>query len=154
MCDPGVREAIRGMAGRALTVAQFALLAALALSVPARRPPWPAVGLLTVAIALGVWALRTMHWKRLSVWPEPKRNTALVCSGPYRWIRHPMYTAAALAAAGLALHAGGLARWLTWLVLVTVLAAKSRLEERHLAERFPEYREYAARTWRWLPGIW
>lgn len=82
----------------------------------------------------------------------PRENATLVTSGPYRWVRHPMYLAAlilALATALLTANAvvavGG-----TW--AVGLLLARSRLEERRLVEKFGDaYREYQDRTGAILP---
>jgi len=45
---------------------------------------------------LGVWALVTMKLRHLSALPEIKVRSPLQTGGPYRWIRHPMYTAVLL----------------------------------------------------------
>ncbi len=140
--------------GRALALVQMALLASLVGTAPWRRPGWPSLVLIGLGIALGGWAIATMGWTKVSVWPEPPREATTVQRGPYALIRHPMYSAALLAAAGLAWHGGGGIRWVAWAALATVLGAKARIEERLLKRRFPEYDAYAARTWRWIPYVW
>ncbi len=140
--------------GRALALVQIGLLAALVLTTPLRRPGWLALVLVGSGVALGVWAIGAMGWRKVSVWPEPPKDASPVHRGPYAVIRHPMYSAALLAAAGLAWHGGGWVRWVAWAVLAAVLAAKARIEERLLTQRFPDYGAYAARTWRWIPYLW
>jgi protein-S-isoprenylcysteine O-methyltransferase Ste14 len=82
--------------------------------------------------------------------PLPDRHDALVTDGPYRWIRHPMYTAvlavvlpAALLGAPVSVGAG--------LALAAVLFVKLRFEERELARRFAGYAEYRRRSGALLP---
>ena len=77
----------------------------------------------------------------------------LVERGPYRLIRHPIYTAniALLLALAVAADTG-------WLVVnaivLTVFYREAAIrEERELAEAWPAYRDYAARTGRFLPGL-
>jgi protein-S-isoprenylcysteine O-methyltransferase Ste14 len=79
-------------------------------------------------------------------------STALVTSGPYRISRNPGYLGMALAYAGTAVLSSAL--W-PFASLVPTLALIEfgviRREERHLERRFgAEYRDYKARTRRWL----
>ncbi|MDH3222239.1 MAG: isoprenylcysteine carboxylmethyltransferase family protein [Gemmatimonadota bacterium] len=78
----------------------------------------------------------------------------LVTSGPYRWVRNPLYSAGALLLVGLGLIA---ASWFLLTVAVLALVAmRHRLmsEEAELEARFGQaYRDYAARTGRFVPRI-
>jgi protein-S-isoprenylcysteine O-methyltransferase Ste14 len=76
-----------------------------------------------------------------------------VTTGPYRYIRHPIYTAACLIAwpAPLAYRSPlgiALAALLTVGAVIRML-----FEERMVTERYPEYRDYAARTRRMVPFL-
>lgn len=97
-----------------------------------------------IGVVLAFWAGRTMG-RSLSPFPRPPRDAELVDRGPYRYLRHPIYVGATLFFAGLSLVFS-----VYGLVLTAVLAAfwlaKARLEERYLAERFPEYTDYRRRT--------
>lgn len=77
-----------------------------------------------------------------------------VASGPYRWVRNPMYLGAFLVLAGYALCAVSFA---ALLVAFGMLAAAHLFtvfyEEPALQRRFGEgYRAYRSRTRRWIPG--
>jgi protein-S-isoprenylcysteine O-methyltransferase Ste14 len=76
----------------------------------------------------------------------------LVTTGPYRWIRNPLYTAGALLLFGLGLVS---ASWvLGGVAVLTIVAMRWRLttEEAQLESRFGQkYRDYVARTGRFLP---
>lgn len=146
--------------GRALVALQFALMAVIAaLAAPAflrGAAPLAAWALLAASAALGLWALSANRPGNFNIRPTPKPGAALVRSGPYRWIRHPMYSA--VLAAGLAgvlgSAAGGPALvGAAWLALLAVLWTKSGLEERWLAQRHPAYADYRRFTRRFVPWL-
>lgn len=104
--------------------------------------------------ALGLWALLSMRRSRLRALPEVHPQARLITTGPYRWIRHPMYTALVSIGLGAWLTHPTLVRFFLLLALSGVLALKIRREEACLRRAFPEYENYAARTARLCPGIW
>ncbi len=142
------------MSSSLLVALQLALLVAIAM-------PWEGRGIGVVAsvavgvgAAIGAWAVAANRPGNFNVRPEPKRGGRLVTTGPYRWIRHPMYAALLVACAGLA---GGYAspwRWVALAALAAVLAAKARREERGMAAAHPGYAAYAMRTKRIVPWVW
>ncbi len=77
-----------------------------------------------------------------------------VASGPYRWVRNPMYLGAFLVLAGYALCAGSFAALLVAFGLLGVTHLFAVLhEEPALERRFGDsYRDYRLRTRRWIPG--
>lgn len=107
-------------------------------------------GLLLVGNYLCVVAL--LHLGRsISIMAEARK---LVTGGPYRLVRHPLYLAEQIAIVGIFLQ------FLSWqaalLLLVHFIFQLRRMlhEERILTETFPEYRDYAAKTARLIPGVW
>lgn len=78
----------------------------------------------------------------------------LVRTGPYRWIRHPIYTGVLLLYLGLALEAGRLSA-LAGIALVTAAYwRKIGLEERALADRFgPEFAAWRKASWALIPPL-
>lgn len=143
--------------GTVLVALQFALIAALAvLALPAfLRGHAPAGAWLVAAagVLLGLWALSCNRPGNFNIRPTPREGGQLVQRGPYRWIRHPMYTA--VIACGLACAWAGSSLW-GWsgvVALVAVLATKARFEERWMLAGHPAYAAYCTRTWRFLPGI-
>lgn len=144
--------------GRLWVALQFGLLGALAV-LCALQEPWQPPGLAVAALwlasaALGVWTLTANRPGNFNIRPEPRPDGYLVQDGPYRWMRHPMYTSVLLLAAGAAVWLGSFLGAGLWLALVGVLLAKSRLEEQWLLQRYPEYAAYRQRTWRWVPGVY
>ncbi len=102
---------------------------------------------------LGIWALGTMKLKNLSALPEVKPESVLLTTGPYRWIRHPMYTALLLVTLAVVLDAFSIGRGCVWLVLVIDLFLKLQFEETLLMQAFPEYRTYQRQTYRLIPWL-
>jgi protein-S-isoprenylcysteine O-methyltransferase Ste14 len=77
-----------------------------------------------------------------------------VTHGPYRWVRHPFYVTAALLMASVTVLASNWLIGLTSLIVLVLLSVRTPKEERMLIERFGErYREYMARTGRFIPRI-
>ena len=82
------------------------------------------------------------------------QDHALVTSGPYRWVRHPLYSSAFALWLGAAL---GTLNWLLLLLWPLVAAGVVRhlpAEEEMLRAKFgTAYDEYAARTGQLIPGL-
>jgi len=106
---------------------------------------------LRVGGAAAVIAAALRLGRSASVHPAPTAGAVLRTDGPYRFVRHPIYSGVLLLAAGIAATAGSILAIATFVALIAVLAVKARLEERLLRRRFPDYANYAASTPRFLP---
>lgn len=106
---------------------------------------------LTAGLALLVWALHTLGGS-LTISQSTRADQVLVTDGPYAHIRHPMYTAVLLAAAGVALLT---ANWFISACAAAFcagLAYRSRGEEANLVAAFGEdYRRYRRRVPAFIP---
>jgi protein-S-isoprenylcysteine O-methyltransferase Ste14 len=105
-----------------------------------------------LAVALMVWARLTFGQRSFHAAANPSAG-GLVTTGPYRLIRHPIYTAACLFG-----WSGILAHWSAINVMLGALlfaGAVGRMlcEERLISEIYPEYRDYAQSTKRMVPYI-
>lgn len=112
------------------------------------------VGFLVSGLGIGLAILARARLARL--WGAPiasKENPELVTTGPYAFVRHPIYSGTLLAMVGSAI--GQSALWLLPLMVYGpnfILSA--RREEKLLLERFPErYRAYMKRTKMLLPFV-
>jgi protein-S-isoprenylcysteine O-methyltransferase Ste14 len=133
---------------------QFACVGIIALSGPMLPPPLPARLVLASSLVLGLWAVVSMGPGRFRISPYLHPLGRLHRSGPYRFVRHPMYVALILAMLALVLGEISVLRIGAWITLVAVLVLKLRLEEHLLAERYPEYVSYARATRRFLPFVY
>lgn len=138
----------------ALVAIQFAALIALAMTGPviARQPAWLAVELL--GIGLGVWAIVAQRFINFNVTPDVKVEGFLVQTGPYRWIRHPMYASLILIGIALVADSSSWLRLAMLLILVVDLVVKLNYEERLLTAHYPAYAAYTQRTKRLIPFIY
>jgi protein-S-isoprenylcysteine O-methyltransferase Ste14 len=106
----------------------------------------------TAAVALMLWARITFGRRSFHLAANPTAG-ALVTTGPYRLIRHPIYAAVCLfVLPGAAAHASWAALGLGGVVVAGALI-RIFSEEALLLGRYPEYRAYARRTWRLLPPV-
>lgn len=138
-------------------IAQFAFIILLAW------PPMPmrlslaamVMGLCLFALGLGLfaWAYFSMPRVSFTVMPQPREGNELCTNGPYRRLRHPMYTAVLLCGLGAAVGYGVGWKWLALLGLALVLWLKLRLEEKALLARHTGYAEYRKHTRALIPGI-
>lgn len=125
---------------------------------PRVLPAWPFLAPLGVAVQAGglllaLWARRSLgrHWSgEVTV----KEDHELVRSGPYRRIRHPIYTGAIAMYIGPALVSGRLQGVLSLALVAIAYARKIRQEERVLSAEFGSaYDDYCRESWVVFPGL-
>lgn len=155
----------RGTHGEWYVAAQLVLIA-LVFAGPRTLPGLPAwppslaristtagIALILAGVLLLVAAFFRLG-RNLTPLPHPKANSTLVQTGPYRLVRHPMYTGGIALTYGWALYVGS---WLTLVyatVLLIFLDFKSAREERWLVEKFTEYPGYQRRVRKLIPFIY
>jgi protein-S-isoprenylcysteine O-methyltransferase Ste14 len=114
-------------------------------------------GLVTIlfGLAVRIWTRVTIG-RMYSGYLRVKVGHVLVTDGPYRAVRHPGYTGFVLMALGLCIGYSSLIGLAAIpLLLLPGLAYRMRVEEYLLTEQFgEEYRTYANKTKKLIPGIW
>jgi len=83
--------------------------------------------------------------------PKPREGAALVVTGVYSFVRHPIYGGLILAAFGWAISQASIVAVALAVALAAFLFVKSMREEAWLEQRFPDYAAYRARTRRLIP---
>jgi protein-S-isoprenylcysteine O-methyltransferase Ste14 len=120
---------------------------------------WPIfiIGLVitVLGIALRQWAVLALG-QFFTVQVQVRSGQTVVNTGPYRWVRHPSYTAIIMSFVGIGI---ALENWLSLLVLIVVptsgLVIRIRVEERALLDALGEpYREFSRSRARLLPKVW
>ena len=137
-----------------LVIVQVATTAALCITAPPICEKPVLLVVQSISLALLVWTWFYLVPGKFHILPETIRGARLVISGPYRFIRHPMYLSLLLYLVPLLINFFSWLRLAILLVFVTNMIIKIYFEERHLKSKFPEYAEYARRTYRVLPYIY
>lgn len=115
---------------------------------------WAGVGVALLGFALLQWSQNTLG-KNWSDTPRMIKEQSLVTTGPYQYIRHPIYTAFLMVLGSTLLISANWLVGLPWIGM-TILEVASRIgfEENLMLEYFGEqYREYMKRTGRLLPRV-
>jgi protein-S-isoprenylcysteine O-methyltransferase Ste14 len=118
---------------------------------------WQAIGLalLILSSALIAWVFNENSFAAAVVRLQSERGHHVISSGPYAFVRHPMYSGAILFMAGIALLLGSW--WGTAMspVFAILFGVRTRIEEHTLTTGLPDYADYAARVrYRLVPGLW
>ena len=114
-----------------------------------------ALGLLLAVAGLlfACWA-RSILGSNWSAVVQVKQDHELIERGPYRYVRHPIYTGLLLALVGTALLLGEWRAVLGFVIMFVSFWRKLRLEETWLSEYFgPKYGEYMQRVKALIPGV-
>ena len=86
---------------------------------------------------------------------QKERGHQVCTTGPYRIVRHPMYSGIILLIACLPLALGSLFAFIPAFVIVCLFILRTILEDQTLKSELEGYREYAARVrFKLIPGIW
>jgi len=103
--------------------------------------------------AVSVWSLLAHGWQ-VSPFPKPVDGAHLVDSGPYRYVRHPMYSGVVIFTLGVGLAYANPVVLLSSVTFLVFFMAKTGREEEMLVEKVPGYRAYrTAVPWRIIPFV-
>jgi len=133
----------------------FISVPGLRQSILPQTPAWIAAGLalLAASIALAIWARRHLgtNWSGRI---ETKVDHQLIRTGPYRKLRHPIYTGVIGMCLGVVLIDGHTHALVGTALVVIAYWRKVRKEETNLRQAFGDrYRDYRRATWGALPGL-
>jgi protein-S-isoprenylcysteine O-methyltransferase Ste14 len=111
--------------------------------------------MLLLCSAVVMWVMRENSFAAPVVKLQAERGHRVISTGPYAWVRHPMYSGAVLYFVGVALLLGS--RWGVAMapLFVVLFALRAEIEERALLAGLPDYADYVARVrYRLVPGLW
>jgi len=115
---------------------------------------WVGAALTALGLLFAVWARRRLG-KNWSGTVTVKADHELVTAGPYRYVRHPIYSGVLLGFVGSAIARDEWRGWVAVLLAAAAFSAKLRLEERQMRHIFgAAYEDYAARVSALIPGLW
>jgi len=101
------------------------------------------------------WVLVVNPHAESSVRIQNDRGHAVVSSGPYRFVRHPMYVGIIVMGIAMPLVWGSLWALLLGGVTAMMFVWRTGREDKTLRQELPGYEEYADRThYRLIPGVW
>ncbi len=106
-----------------------------------------------IGILLGVFTLMFNQVGNFKIYPEIKPQSQLIITGPYRFIRHPMYSSLVLVISGIALWHNHAVNYVGLAGVIVAVFLKARKEEDLLLERYPEYEQYIKKTTGFIPFV-
>lgn len=135
---------------------QFLLFAAWLFEIPGWRLNFPNdadwVNLILAAIGIVIIIVSMLQLnKSLSPFPTPKKNSELVVTGLFGYVRHPIYSGILITTFFLAIYLNSGYKLMITVLLTILFYYKSSYEEEQLDKTFPGYESYKASTGRFYP---
>lgn len=116
---------------------------------------WAGCGLLVAALFFIYWVMRTNSFAAPVVKIQKDRGQAVITTGPYAIVRHPMYFGALFYLAGTSLVLGSWWGLVMVPIIALLLGIRIGIEEKTLRTGLEGYDDYARRVrWRLIPFIW
>jgi protein-S-isoprenylcysteine O-methyltransferase Ste14 len=112
---------------------------------------WVGTFLTVIGVTFAIWARYSLgrNWGS-----NTKEDPVLVTSGPYAYVRHPLYAGAILGLFGSALT-GSMVAVVMFMISIVFCLRRIHKEERVMLSLFPgQYPAYQARTKRLIPFVW
>jgi protein-S-isoprenylcysteine O-methyltransferase Ste14 len=140
--------------GWVLVASQFTCIALLLMHGSGALLNGPGTIPFLLGLLLLLASLFSMPPNNYSVHPMPAKKGRFIAAGPYRYIRHPMYSSVILMCAGLVVNPFILWKLFIWFFLIMVLIKKMDVEESLLEQQYPEYTSYKNKTKKLIPYLW
>jgi protein-S-isoprenylcysteine O-methyltransferase Ste14 len=111
--------------------------------------------MLVLSTGFIMWVMRENSFAAPVVKLQTERGHRVVSTGPYAWIRHPMYSGTILFFVGAPLLLGSWSGLAMAPLFIVLFAIRAEIEERALIAGLPGYADYTARVrYRLVPGLW
>jgi len=117
--------------------------------------PWEivGVGISSLGVSFAIWARVTLgaNWSGAVTL---KKGHQIIKTGPYQWVRHPIYTGIIMNILGSAIVSEEIRGLIAIVLVVVAYLVKIPKEEKLLSKHFPkDYPKYRAKTWKLVPFI-
>ena len=145
--------------GRLLAFAQFGLIIlAVFLSYYFKNNSssiFKLTGIIIMFIGIVIGIISIINFAQLiTPNPVPLKDSHLITSGLYKYIRHPMYLSVMISILGCCIYFMSVISILSMFILFIFFVYKVRFEESILKEKYPSYIEYTKTTYRFIPFIY
>ncbi len=110
------------------------------------------IALQVIALLLMFWARKTLGMRSFHLSAEPTKGV-LITSGPYKYIRHPIYASVCLFVLASVIGSFSLLSLLFALIVIAGSILRIFCEEKSLLKIYPEYAEYSQKSKRMIPFI-
>jgi protein-S-isoprenylcysteine O-methyltransferase Ste14 len=137
-----------------LVLLQFLFIGLILISSPVTQLKIWVILFILAGIGLGLYSIQTIRLGNFNISPHVKPTGKLIAHGPYRLIRHPMYTAILITCWPLVLGHFSYPKLGFAAGLTLVLIAKLHIEEQYLKLAFPAYLEYTRTSKKLIPFIY
>jgi protein-S-isoprenylcysteine O-methyltransferase Ste14 len=119
-------------------------------------PSWVSLvslGVVLVGYLFIYWVMKTNRFASRTV--EVDKGQTVVTTGPYQWVRHPMYVGGLLFLYFTPFAVGSYWAFLAFVPILPLIILRILNEEKVLRERLPGYADYCLKTRsRLIPGVW
>jgi protein-S-isoprenylcysteine O-methyltransferase Ste14 len=116
---------------------------------------WVGLGLVIPVYVVPFWAVISNPFASGTGRIQSERGHYTVSTGPYRYVRHPMYAVMIPFAVGFPLFLGSFWALIPGALVVGLITLRTSLEDKFLQENLDGYRKYTEQVrWRLLPGLW
>lgn len=139
-------------------IVQFILFGAWLFEIPELRlnfpddADWVNLILAGIGIVIIIIAIFQLN-KNLSPFPTPPKNSKLVVTGLFSYVRHPIYTGILMTTFFLSVYLNSGYKLIITMLLTILFYYKSEYEEAQLEKKFPGYTNYKAGTGRFYPRL-
>jgi len=105
--------------------------------------------------ALGLWALKENRYLSDVVRIQDDRGHTVCTTGPYRYVRHPMYAGVILFILCFPLYLGSLYAFIPASIIAILFVIRTSLEDATLRKELPGYKDYEERVrYKLVPRVW
>lgn len=137
-----------------LVIIQVAAIVILCVTDRAFCLEIPLFSVQVASIILLIWTWIHLHPGKFHILPDVMKDAKLITTGPFRFIRHPMYLGLFLYLLPLVIEYFSYLRLAVLIIFVINMIIKMYYEEKLMLLKFPQYAEYMKHSKRIVPYIY